>query len=370
MMAASMTHDHGGRLARAGAETQAAGLDALLIAPSADLVYLVGYDAPLLERLTVLVARPGGDPIMVVPELERPRAAASPAGGLVQLEGWRDGQDAYQLVRRLVPGGGAFGVSDRLWASHLIELQKALPQASFAPASGVLSTLRMRKDDGEIALLGRAARSADEAFNRLKREGFSGRPEEDVSRRLAALLVECGCESAAFSIVASGPNAASPHHEPGSRGIRQGDALVLDFGGRVGGYCSDITRTVSVGETAGELMEVHQIVHAAQDAAFAAIRPGVRAQAIDRAARRVIEEAGYGDAFIHRTGHGIGLEEHEAPYIVEGNDIALEPGMSFSIEPGIYLSGRFGVRIEDIVAVTEDGAVRLNHAPRELVSVG
>src|SRR5262249_4382479 len=158
----------------------------------------------------------------------------------------------------------------------------------------------------EIALLGRSARSADEALNRLKRETLSGRPEEDVSRRLAALLIECGCESAAFSIVASGPNAASPHHEPGDRGIRDGDALVLDFGGRVGGYCSDITRTVSVGsgESSAELKEVHHIVHAAQDAAFGAIRPGVPAQEIDRAARRVIEDAGYGDAFIHRTGHG------------------------------------------------------------------
>ncbi|HEV8421417.1 MAG TPA: M24 family metallopeptidase, partial [Actinomycetota bacterium] len=208
-----------------------------------------------------------------------------------------------------------------------------------------------------------------ETFDRIIREGLEARPEEEVSRRLSELLVETGCESAAFAIVGSGANGASPHHEAGDRTIKTGDAVVLDFGGRAGGYCSDMTRTVSVGEPNSETKEIHEIVFQAQDAAFQAVRPGVPAQEIDRAARRVIDEAGYGDRFIHRTGHGIGLEEHEPPYIVEGNTERLEPGMCFSIEPGIYLEGRFGVRIEDIVAVTQDGTMRLNHAPRDLTVV-
>jgi D-alanyl-D-alanine dipeptidase len=206
-------------------------------------------------------------------------------------------------------------------------------------------------------------------FDRITSEGLGGRVEEEVSRRLSDLLVDTGCESAAFAIVGSGPNGASPHHDAGDRTIRMGDAVVLDFGGRVGGYCSDMTRTVSVGEPSAETKEIHEIVHRAQEAAFHAARPGVPAQEVDRAARRVISDAGYGDRFIHRTGHGIGLEEHEHPYIVAGNSELLDPGMCFSIEPGIYLEGRFGVRIEDIVTLTEDGAVRLNHAPRELTVV-
>jgi Xaa-Pro aminopeptidase len=233
----------------------------------------------------------------------------------------------------------------------------------------VMNRLRIRKEEDEVELLARAGRAADETFAQLSQEGLAGLAEHDVSRRLAELLVEKGCTSAAFTIVGSGPNGASPHHEPGDRSIRAGDAVVLDFGGWVGGYCSDMTRTVSVGEPASEVSEVHEIVRHAQQAAFGAVRPGVPAQDVDRAARGVIQEAGYGDRFIHRTGHGIGLEEHEHPYIVEGNAQPLEPGMCFSIEPGIYLDGRFGVRIEDIVTVTDQGARRLNEASRELTVV-
>ena len=191
-----------------------------------------------------------------------------------------------------------------------------------------------------------------------------------MSRSLAATLIETGCDTAAFGIVGSGPNGASPHHEAGDRLIQDGDTVVLDFGGRIGGYCSDLSRTVTIGEPPPEVKEVHAVVREAQESAFRAIRPGVAAQDIDRTARRVIAEAGYGDMFIHRTGHGIGLDEHEDPYLVEGNEQPLEPGMCFSVEPGIYLEGRFGVRIEDIVTVTEEGARRLNEAPRDLLIAG
>jgi Xaa-Pro aminopeptidase len=362
-------HDYQDRLARAAKEAAAANLDALVITPSPDLLYLTGYDAPLLERLTALIARIGDSPILIVPELERPRALASSAGKLVDIVSWQDGEDPFEIVARLLSDGGTVGAADRMWAMHLLELQSAVPSATFVLASVVLNRLRVRKDEEEIGLLTRAGRSADESFDRITSEGLSGRPESEVSRRLSELLVETGCESAAFAIVGSGPNGASPHHDAGERTILPGDAVVLDFGGRVGGYCSDMTRTVSVGEPSPEAKEVHEIVRQAQEAAFKAVRPGVPAQEIDRAARRVIEHAGYGDRFIHRTGHGIGLEEHEHPYIVQGNAEPLEPGMCFSIEPGIYLEGRFGVRIEDIVAVTEEGPMRLNHAPRELTVV-
>jgi D-alanyl-D-alanine dipeptidase len=225
------------------------------------------------------------------------------------------------------------------------------------------------KDDDELELLSRAARGADESFRHLTESRLEGLREEEVAVLLGSLLRENGHDSVAFTIVGSGPNSASPHHEPGGRSIRAGDPIVLDFGGRVGGYCSDISRTVCVVEPPKDFEEIYEVVREAQEAAFQAVRPGVAASEVDAAARSVIEGAGYGERFIHRTGHGIGLEEHEAPWIAPDNDQKLEPGMCFSIEPGIYLEGRFGVRIEDIVTVTEDGATRLNRASRELTTV-
>jgi Xaa-Pro aminopeptidase len=220
-----------------------------------------------------------------------------------------------------------------------------------------------------LGLLSRAARGADAAFHSVIGRRMEGLREEEIAASLADLLREGGHEIVTFTIVASGPNGASPHHEPGGRPIREGDAVVLDFGGKVGGYCSDISRTVCVGRSPERFVEVYEVVREAQEAAFQAVRPGVPAEEVDRAARDVIERAGYGDRFIHRTGHGIGLELHENPYIVRGNAEPLRAGMCFSIEPGIYLDGEFGVRIEDIVTVTDDGASRLNRATRELETV-
>jgi Xaa-Pro aminopeptidase len=364
-----MGHDYAGRLSKASQQIVRSDLDGLIVTPSADLIYLVGYEPPPLERLTALVLRPGQDPVMVVPELERPRAAASDAARLVQIEFWRDGEGPYDGVARLLQAKGAYGVTDSMWAMHLLGLQTALDDARFVTASPVLSKLRSRKDEGEVQLLSRASRSADETFRRVTGQRMEGRTEAQIAEALASTLVETGHDAALFWIVGSGPNGASPHHDSAQREIRGGDPVVLDFGGRMKGYCSDMTRTVSVGEASDELKEVHEIVRQAHEAAFEAVRPGVPAEDIDRAARAVIDEAGYGATFIHRTGHGIGLEEHEAPYLVEGNTEPLQPGMCFSIEPGIYLEGRFGVRIEDIVTVTKDGAERLNHAPRELAVV-
>jgi D-alanyl-D-alanine dipeptidase len=365
-----VAHDHAGRIGRATAAAGDLGLDAVVIAPGPDLIYLSGHNPPPLERLTALLLRSGDDPVLVVPELERPGAASSPGGGSTIIETWPDGDDPYPMVARILgPAARRIGVSDGLWAVHLLALQRALPDGDFGSASPVMSPLRARKDAGEVALLSAAGRAADGAFAAIVSEGLAGRSERGIAESLAGHLLAEGHESVGFTIVGSGPNSASPHHEPGDRVVEPGDVVVMDFGGTVGGYCSDMTRTVSVGPAAEEVRRVHDVVRAAQQAAFDTVAAGITGEQVDLAARGVIDIAGYGERFFHRTGHGIGLDVHEDPYLVVGNQRPLEPGNCFSIEPGIYLEGRFGVRIEDIVALTDDGLLRLNEAPRELLIV-
>jgi Xaa-Pro aminopeptidase len=357
------------RRIRALETSEAAGLGGILVSPGPDLAYLTAYTPPPLERLTLLVLSAGADPTLVVPTLERPLAeSAAGASGLTMLD-WRDGHDdPYEVVAAML-GPGRYAVSDRTWASHLLSLQRAVPGRSFVAASEALPLLRAVKDADEIRRLRAAARAADAAFADVIAEPFGGRAEIEIAAELDRLLREHGHQRVDFTVVGSGPNGASGHHEPGERRIEPGDAVVMDFGGVRDEYCSDLTRTVFVGEPSREQREVYAIVLAAQQAAFEAVRPGVAAQDVDRAARTVITDAGYGDRFVHRTGHGIGLEIHEPPYIVEGDETALVPGMTFSDEPGIYLEGHFGVRIEDQVAVTDQGAERLNEADRELTIV-
>ena len=356
------------RLVRARAEMERAGIDALLVGPSADLRYLTGYDAPLLERLTLLVLPVVDEAVLVVPELERSRAEDSGAGGVARIVTWGETEDPYAHVRDAARNGeGRLAVGERLWATFLLALQESFPHAKFDRASSVLRTLRMRKDALELDALRRAGLAADRVAAGLAGERVSGRTEREVARWISDSLLTQGCEHVGFAIVASGPNAASPHHEPGDRVIEQGDALVCDFGGTVDGYSSDITRTFCVGEPPAGFSDAYAVLAKAQDAAVSAVAPGVAAETVDATARAIIADAGYGDAFIHRTGHGIGLEVHEEPYIVAGNAEPLAEGMTFSVEPGIYLAGRFGMRIEDIVAVTESGVERLNAAPRNAV---
>jgi Xaa-Pro aminopeptidase len=361
-----VSRTHAERLERAAHATGRTGLSALIVAPSADLLYLAGYDPPPLERLTCLLVRPEKSPVLVVPTLERPLAEGSGIPDLAEIVSWGETDDPYALVGKILARPERLGCSERMWASHLLGLQGALPGAAFTPASAVVGPLRAVKDQEELELLRRAARYADEAFRRLLNTPLESATEREVADRLGDLLLDMGHDRVGFTIVGSGPNGASPHHEPGPRTIQAGDSVVIDFGGRSAGYFSDVSRTVAVRKAGPELEQVHEIVHDAQERAFRTVRPDVSPQDVDRAARRVIEDAGYGALFVHRTGHGIGLEEHEAPYIVEGNTEPLRAGMCFSIEPGIYLPGKFGVRIEDIVTVTEDGAARLNHAPRSL----
>lgn len=353
------------RRRRAAAYAAHEGLEGLLVGLGPDMGYLTGYQALPLERLTLLILPASGEPVLVVPRLEAPGAVE--AGVDVEMIGWTDDEDPYALVARHL-SDGTWAITDQTWSAHLLRLS-ARTHASFEPSSEAMPLLRAVKDADELDALRAAGRGADAAFAEVRTVRFEGRSEREIAAEIDRALLANGHERVDFHIVGSGPNAASPHHEPGERIIRGGDAVVLDFGGVARGYCSDITRTVFVGEPTDEQRHVYEIVRRAQQAAFDAVRPGVAAQDVDRAARSVIAEAGFADRFIHRTGHGIGREVHEPPYIVEGNEILLEPGMTFSDEPGIYLDGRFGVRIEDQVAVTATGAERLNEATREIVVV-
>ncbi|MBJ6640933.1 aminopeptidase P family protein [Streptomyces sp. DHE7-1] len=362
--------DYRARMERAARSAADAGLAGLLVAPGPDMVWLTGYTpTAVTERLTVLVLAPGRDPVLVVPALEAPDAERSPAASVLTLRDWTDAKDPYAVTAGLLAERGRLGISDNTWAMHLLGLQRTLPSTSYAALTDALPMLRGVKDAAELELLAAAGAAADQAFEEIRKVPFAGRRESDIGRDLADLLLRFGHSQVDFTIVGSGPNGANPHHEVGDRVIRPGDMVVLDFGGLKDGYGSDTTRTVHVGEPTEEERRVHDTVRAAQEAGFRAVRPGVACQEVDRAARAVITDAGYGEYFIHRTGHGIGVTTHEPPYMIEGEEQPLVPGMCFSVEPGVYLPGRFGVRIEDIVTVTADGGRRLNNTTREMVVV-
>ncbi|WP_419999392.1 M24 family metallopeptidase [Streptomyces boninensis] len=363
--------DYSDRMARAAQAAHDAGLAGLLITPGPDMVWLCGYQpTAITERLTLLVLSADAEPHLIVPALERPDAEAAPGAGALRMTDWKDGTDPFATAAWLLSAGGRYGVSDNAWALHLLGIQRTLPGGSYRALTDALPMLRAVKDAAEVTRLAAAGEAADATYRDILALPFAGRKETDVAADLARLLREHGHSQVDFTVVGSGPNGANPHHEAGERTIATGDMVVLDFGGLKAGYGSDTTRTVAVGEPTEEARRVHDIVRTAQQTAFAAVRPGVACQDIDRAARAVIEDAGYGEYFIHRTGHGIGVTTHEPPYMVAGEEQPLVPGMCFSIEPGIYLPGRFGVRIEDIVTCTEDGGRRLNNTPHELAVVG
>ncbi|MEU5211919.1 aminopeptidase P family protein [Streptomyces sp. NPDC020742] len=362
--------DYERRMERAGRAAAHAGLAGLVVTPGPDLGWLCGYrPTAVTERLTALLIEPGRRPRLLVPVLERPDAELSPGAAALEVVGWRDGADPYAEFAKWMEPQGRYGVSDATWALHLLGLQRSLPGSGYAALTEVLPMLRAVKDAHEVERLAAAGAAADATYEEILGVRFAGRRESEVAADLARLLVEHGHSQVDFTIVGSGPNGANPHHEAGERVIEDGDMVVLDFGGLKDGYGSDTTRTVHVGEPEAEERKVHDIVREAQQAAFEAVRPGIACQDVDRVARQVIKAAGYGEYFIHRTGHGIGVTTHEPPYLVEGEHLPLVPGMCFSIEPGIYLPGRFGVRIEDIVTCTESGGRRLNGTERELAVV-
>jgi Xaa-Pro aminopeptidase len=361
-----VSFDFAGRLVRLQDLMATRGVDLTLVSVGADLLYLTGYDTHPSERLTALVVRTHGLPTLFVPDLEAPKVQADG----VDLVSWSETTDPITLIADAGPLPRRVAIGDHLWSVFLLRFQEIWASALWEPASGLVGDLRLVKDEAEVDALRAAGAAVDRAMKRIPDEvRFSGRTEVEVQRDLVSMTLEEGHQVSEFCIVASGPNGASPHHAVGDRVIEMGDLVVCDFGGRWDGYFSDSTRTFSVGEPGPEQLEVHSAVLAAQEAARQAARPGVACEEVDRAARAVISDAGYGDFFIHRTGHGIGLEVHEHPYMVEGNRAVLEAGMAFSIEPGIYLPGRFGVRIEDIVVCRPDGIETLNLADRRLVEV-
>lgn len=361
-----MPFDYAGRIRRVQDVMRSRDVDVVVLSVGADLPYLTGYEAMESERLTAFVVRPSGDPVMVVPELEAPRVIPGP----FDIRPWGELEDPVVLATSIVPDPSRVAVGNHMWSVFLIGFQERWANAAWIPASPITSELRIKKDADELDLLRQAAHGVDRVMARIPLEvPFSGRTESDVAHDLARLTVEEGHDAAEFTIVASGPNGASPHHHPGNRVIEPGDLVVCDYGGRWGGYYSDSTRTFVVGDATSRQKETHEVVMAANEAGRTAVSPGALCQEVDRAARSVIDEAGLGEHFIHRTGHGIGLEVHEHPYIVEGNEMPLEPGMAFSVEPGAYVPGRLGVRIEDIVVCTSDGAETLNTADRSLLSV-
>jgi Xaa-Pro aminopeptidase len=352
-----------------------AGLDLLVVTPGSDLRYLSGYSAHAMERLTALAVPRRGEPFLVVPRLEAPMVDASPAGALgLEVLAWDETDDAFALLAgaataRLGTAPVRVAVGSRTWAEHALGVQRALPGSALELANPVLDRLRMVKTDAEVDQLVAAGAAIDRVHARMAEFLRVGRTEAEVGADIAAAILAEGHVAVDFTIVGSGPNGASPHHELSDRVVRAGDLVVVDIGGELpSGYRSDCTRTYVVGgEPDAETAEWYAVLQEAQRAACDSVRPGIAAEEVDAVARRVITEAGWGENFIHRTGHGIGMDTHEAPYIVTGNGVSLVPGMAFSVEPGIYLSGRCGARIEDIVVCTGDGVRSVNHGSRELV---
>lgn len=352
------------RVDAARAEMDRRGVEALVVTVGSDLPYLVGYKAIENERITALVVPAGGEPVLVIPVLEAARVESA-----VERRTWEETEDPLSIIASLVGDASTVAVGNQTWATFLLGLQQRLPATRFEPAEPIMSELRMVKDAGEVAALRAAGAATDSVVGRLAATKFSGRTERELSRLIDEMMLDSGHELAGFAIVASGPNGASPHHEPTDRTIEPGDAVVVDFGGWLDGYGSDTTRMFLVGDAPDGFVEAFEVLADAQRAAVEAVKPGVTAESIDAAARTVIDDGGYGELFIHRTGHGIGLDTHERPYLVEGNTIDLVPGMTFSVEPGIYVPDRWGMRIEDIVAVTDDGVERLNQSDRGLYTV-
>ena len=366
---------HGARLARVRAAMGEQGVDALLLSVGADLPWLCGYEAMPLERLTMLVVPREGEAALLVPRLEAPRVVERP--DVFRVVPWDETDDPVELVAGLVGPVGVAAIGDRTWARFLVELLARLDHTTFRRASDVVGPIRAVKDAAEIAALRRAGAAADRVATQLHGGEIPliGRTEAAISADLGRRLVDEGHHRVNFAIVAAGPNAASPHHEPGERVVQAGEVVLCDFGGTLpadetgAGYCSDITRCVYTGEPPAAFRDLYAVLEDAQAHAVAAATVGTPCEDVDAVARRIITEGGYGDFFIHRTGHGIGIEEHEDPYVVAGNCTALVPGHAFSVEPGIYVPGEWGARLEDIVVAADAGPDPLNLVDHGLVVV-
>ncbi len=361
------TSVYAARMDRVRAAMASQHIDVVLLSLGLDLPYLTGYHAMPLERLTMLVIPRAGMATMVIPGLEAPRVTEQP--GVFELRPWAETENPVEIVARLVGRSSRIAVGDQMWARFLVELLPLVSNASYVRAVDVVGSMRMTKDAAEIAALRAAGAAVDRIASELQagRIPLVGRTEAEVSADLGARIVAEGHQMVNFAIVAAGENAASPHHTPGARVIRAGELVLCDFGGTMNGYCSDITRCVSLGTPPSDVRDAYDVLHAAQQAAVRAAVVGTPCEEVDRAARRIIADAGFGEYFVHRTGHGIGMDAHEDPYIVEGNRRPLEVGHAFSIEPGIYVPGAWGMRLEDIVVAAAGGPDPLNVVEHDLV---
>lgn len=348
------------------------GIDLLLIGTGPDFAYLTGSWVSSHERLTVLVVPQQGTAWIAAPNTDITDIKAAPVGELdVELRGWNDGENPYELALHGAGDGlGKVALGQSLTADHVLGFQDLLPHASYELATYALAELFTRKDEAEIAELRKAGHAIDAVHAQVPQLLQAGRTEAEVAHELEKLILQ---EHSVidFVIVGSGPNGANPHHSFSDRVLAEGEPVVVDIGGTLpSGYHSDCTRTYVVGgdiSTAPQdFQDAYAVLADAQAAARAASHPGSTAADIDAITRQAISAAGWGDYFVHRTGHGIGLSTHEEPFIMEGNDLALEEGMAFSIEPGIYLEGKWGMRLEDIVVLTNDGYEPLNQAPRDV----
>ncbi len=362
------------RLDRARRRMEVDGVDVMLLSVGADLPYFCGYEAMPLERLTMLVVPRDREATLVVPGLEAPRVVERP--DVFSIRPWVETDDPIALVSCLTGAAEVIAIGDNTWSGFLVDLMGAMPSASFRRASTITGPIRSVKDQAEIERLRAAAEAVDRIAARLQAGEIElvGRTEAEVSAELGRQVIDEGHARVNFAIVAAGENAASPHHQPGGRVIRSGESVLCDFGGTMMGddgvgYCSDITRCVSIGEPPSEFANLYSVLVAAQQASVTAATVGATCEEVDRVGRSIIAEAGYGDSFVHRTGHGIGVEAHEDPYIVEGNRTPLVEGHVFSIEPGVYIPGRWGARLEDIVAATANGPESLNTVDHVLAVV-
>lgn len=357
------------RIARVRQEMVRTQVDALILSVGHDMPFLMGYHAMPLERLTMLVIPQQGEVSLVIPLLEAPRVHEMPA--VFSTIAWNETDDPVAITHGLLGSAKTIAVGDQMWARFLVDLLEFRPQAHYVRSVVVMEALRSRKDDAEIAALLAAGQAADRVALQLQSGQIPlvGRTEAQVSADLSARLITEGHQKVNFAIVAAGENAASPHHHPGSRIIQRGEIVLCDFGGTMNGYCSDITRCVFVGEPTQEILDAYAVLMRAQSAGVAAGVLGMACEDVDIATRSIIDDAGYGEYFVHRTGHGIGMEAHEDPYMVSGNKTPIAHGHAYSVEPGIYVPGKWGMRLEDIVVATDRGPVSMNNADHNLAVV-
>ncbi len=341
--------------------------DVALVSPGTNFYYLTSLNpAATLERLLLLVVPAEENAFIIAPQLYRGELENIPLATYF----WKDSENPYALlkekIKEIKPKIHMALAEDTMPARFLLNLLSIFKDFTLTPLSPLISRFRMYKSEEEIEYMKTAARIVDRVFEALLQEGLRGISERKIAKRIIELIEEFGGEGISFDpIVASGPNGANPHHTPSDREIKNGDVVILDYGAKYHGYCSDITRTVAIGSVATKVRKVYDIVREANETAFKIAKNGVKAMDVDLAARQVIDAYGYGKYFVHRTGHGLGLDVHEEPFITSTNDLVLENGMAFTIEPGIYLSGEFGIRIEDDIYI-KNNAVRLTAADRDL----